>query len=190
MAFPNNGNYFCAPATMAMMIQSQLDKPGVTVPVGSWTYNNFPPLYTTQVLAEASEMQTDPYRGTAQYNVHLGFQHPLLDVVNSDGRQSVYESQYPDYPSQMTLSDYKAKLRSGYAVGLLVDYEKEKRIYDGFPSCHVIGYEYHKNRGHFVGVQGYDGNAFFVVNPLQPAREKRSFGIMPHGGADCLSEFI
>ena len=161
------------------MIRSQLDKPGVTARAGSWTYNNFAAVYTTQVLSEASAMNIDARSGTAGYNVYLGFRNPLQDVKNSDGTLSVYE-QDSHYPTQRTLSNYKAKLRSGYAVGLLIDYVREKRIYDGFPSCHLDHYECHKHGGHFVAVRGFDGSKFFVNNPLAPSRDKREFGVMPH----------
>lgn len=178
-AFPNYGRNFCAPAVTAMMIQSQLDKPGVTVPVGSWTYNNFPPLYTTQVLAEAVETHTDPYSGTAGFNIHLGFVHPLQDVENSDGTLSVYEESN-NYPAQRSLNTYKAKLRSGYAIGLLIDRVCEKRVYDGFPSCNLLRYEYRKNGSHFVAVYGYDGNFLFINNPMGAHQARKEFGVMPH----------
>ena len=162
-----------------MMIQSQLDKPGVSVTIGSWTWNTFVgTLYTTKVLGEAATMRTDEQNWTYGYNVWLGFQNPLQDVRNSDGTLSVYE-QDPNYPTQRTLSGYKEKLREGYAVGLLIDYVREKRVYDGFPSCHLVRYEYHKSGGHFVAVRGYDGNSFFINNPLNPSPEEREFGVMP-----------
>ena len=179
-AFPFNGSYYCAPTTTAMMIQSQLDKAGVTVRSGSWTYDNFVGTpYETKVLAEASAMHTDDHNRTDAYNVWLGFNNPLLDVVNSDGTASVYEED-SHYPTQRTLDGYKEKLRSGYAVGLLIDFEREKRVYDGFPSCNLVRYEYHKSGGHFVAVRGFDGNFFFINNPSNPSRDKRSFGVMPH----------
>ena len=178
-AFPKNGANYCAPAVTAMMIRSQLDKPGVTARAGSWTYNNFSAVYTTQVLAEASAMHIDARSGTAWYNVYLGFQNPLQDVRNSNGTASVYE-QDAHYPTQRTLRGYKAKLKEGYAVGLLIDYVREKRIYDGFPSCHLDHYEYHKHGGHYVAVRGFDGSKLFINNPLAPSRDKREFGVIPH----------